>query len=707
MGVFARRRVLLVVLWAVGGLLAVAAAAVATVLINGAVVANAALEGQAERLDELRERIDSLEGGVVAGWTEAPVDDRVDWNRVQSIATHNSYAITPNVIQSAVLWALEPGELSALQYSHPPLWEQLDLGVRSFELDVRVHSNGDLRTTHVPVLVNGSNAPDFALALEEVALWSSSHPGHLPITVLVEFKSDYGFLDPTLAEWSPETLALVDEAVTRALGDRLLRPGELEGEKWPRVGEVRDRVMVIMHPGALASDYLSLPASGRTMSLGVYADEVQDAGSAGVFVVHNDPDPAVITGLVDSGAVVRTRADADLLLDPALRERALSSGAQLVSTDFPGPAPDPGSGYSVAFEGGALSRIDPARMPTADELRRVDAQLWVEAASVRDLAGSVVMATIPGTDGARLRQLMSDASLGGFILMGGNVPGSPAALATLTAALTLEEALPPLIAIDEEGGYVKRLPWDSFPGANTLRFGSASSVQAAFEGRAGLLRESGVNVNFGIVADVTADQRSFIYGRTLGDSGAAAAARVAAAVEGERGSVSSTLKHFPGHGAAPGDSHFAIPRTGMTLEQWLERDAVPFRAGVDAGAELLMFGHLAYTSVSSKPASVEPEWYRIAREELGFRGVTVTDDLAMLRASGVPAYRDVGDTAVAALVAGADVALVVAGMDYASVVALVDRVEEAALSGELPLGRLTEASLRVTELRLLTADRAG
>lgn len=698
-------------LWVVGGLVLVAVAAVATVLINSAVVANASLEEQAERLAELRQRVDSLEGGAVAGWVESPVDDRVDWNRVQSVATHNSYAVAPNGIQSAVLWLVEPGELSALQYSHPPLWDQLDLGVRSFELDVRVHSDGALRTTHVPLLVNGSNAPDFALALEEVALWSTSHPGHLPVTVLVEFKSDYRFLDPTLADWSPESLTLVDEAVAAALGERLLRPAELEaktaGEKWPRVGELRDRVMVIMHPGGVVDAYSSVPAAVRTMFVGASGGEVQDAAAAGVFVVHNDPDPAVVSAFVDSGAVVRTRADADLVLDPALRDRALASGAQLVSTDFPGPLPDAASGYAVAFEGGALSRIDPARMPTAEELRRVDALIWVEAASVRDLAGSVVMATIPGTDAARLRRLMSEASLGGFILMGGNVPGSPAALAELTAALTLDEALPPLIAIDEEGGYVRRLPWDSFPGANTLRFGSASSVQAAFEGRARLLRETGVNVNFGIVADVTADRHSFIYGRSLGDSGRAAAPRVAAAVEGERGAVSSTLKHFPGHGAAPGDSHFAIPRTGVSLERWRDRDAVPFQAGVDAGAELLMFGHLAYTSVSSRPASVEPEWYRIAREELGFTGVTVTDDLAMLRASGVPAYRDVGDTAVAALVAGADVALVVAGMDFASVVALVDRVEAAAVSGELPLERLTEASLRVTELRLLTAERAA
>src|SRR5690606_11776417 len=169
-------------------------------------------------------------------------------------------------------------------------------------------------------------------------------------------------------------------------------------------------------------------------------------------------------------------------------------------------------------------------------------------------------------------------------------------------------------------------------------------------GRADLLGGSSVNVNFGIVADVTASRRSFIYGRSLGDSGTSAAPRVAAAVAGERGLVASTLKHFPGHGAAPGDSHVAIPRTGMSLERWRSGDGVPFQAGVNAGAELLMFGHLAYTAVSPTPASLEPEWYRIAREDLGFTGVTITDDLFMLHASGVPAYRSVNDTAVASLV---------------------------------------------------------
>lgn len=702
------RKVLRGTLIGAGVVLLLAIAAVATVLVNGVLVANAALADQRQRLVALQERVAELPGGVFDGWQETPIDDRIPWDRVQAVASHNSYAIAPNAVQNAVLALARPGEPEKLAYSHPPLWQQLEQGIRSFELDLRVHSNGDLRLTHVPVLANASNAPDFRLSLDEIELWSASHPGHLPITVLVEFKSDYAFLDPSLADWTTERLAQVDDAIRSGLGERALLPAELIGDRWPAVGALRDRVLVILHPSeSVERAYAGIPSDERSMFV---AQEGEGSGplaaSTGpAFVVHNDPDPAAIAPLVEAGAIVRTRADADLRTDSAERDRAFDSGAQIISTDFPSPAAQQSTGYTVAFEGGALARVDPARAPSPEELRRIAAEAWVERATIRELAGSVVMASIPSTDTELLHRLMSESSLGGFILMGANVPGSQDRLRELTAALAVDPEMPPLVAIDEEGGVVKRLPWDSYAGADTLRRAPAAEVQAAFAGRAQLLAEAGVNVNFGIVADFTADSGSFIYRRTFGNDPAAASERVAAAVAGEHGLVASTLKHFPGHGAAPGDSHFAIPRTGLSLDAWRAAEAAPFRAGIEAGAELLMFGHLSYTSVTATPASLAPEWYAIARDELGFTGVAITDDLAMLKASGLPEYQDLGATAVAALAAGADIALVVAGVDYPGAVAIVDRVAAAAESGELPEERLREAAIRVAELRLLIAER--
>jgi beta-N-acetylhexosaminidase len=213
----------------------------------------------------------------------------------------------------------------------------------------------------------------------------------------------------------------------------------------------------------------------------------------------------------------------------------------------------------------------------------------------------------------------------------------------------------------------------------------------------------GVDVNFGIVADVTADPASFIAGRVLGGDPHAAADRVAAAVAGERGAVLSTLKHFPGHGAAPGDSHASVPTAPLTIDEWRAGPAIPFAAGIDAGAELVMTGHLAYPAVDAAPASLSPEWHRILREELGFDGVVVTDDMLMLQHNGLPEYADAGENAVRAVEAGSDLLLYVLPADPSefgiSVEGLVGSLVAAVGSGRVSAQRLDDAVERVLTLR--------
>lgn len=324
--------------------------------------------------------------------------------------------------------------------------------------------------------------------------------------------------------------------------------------------------------------------------------------------------------------------------------------------------------------------------------------------SLRERAGSVVMGHIPTTDAAALHAYMESSGAGGFLLMGANIPRDEAALRAITAALTVDPARPPLVAVDQEGGDVSRLPWDAFPAPLDLQQADPSAAEAAFAGRAALVRQAGIPVNFGIVADVTADADSFIHRRVLGTTPDAASERVAAAVRGEEGSVFSTLKHFPGHGAAPGDSHTAIPSTALTLDQWRAADALPFAAGIDAGAEMLMFGHLAYTAVDPAPASLSPEWHRLAREELGFDGVTITDDLGMLQGSGQPQYADPVANAVAALAAGNDMVLTVVYSSPDTAPRVIDGIVAAVESGALPADRLEDAATRVMELRLAAAE---
>ncbi|QNA94179.1 glycoside hydrolase family 3 protein [Microbacterium sp. Se63.02b] len=322
--------------------------------------------------------------------------------------------------------------------------------------------------------------------------------------------------------------------------------------------------------------------------------------------------------------------------------------------------------------------------------------------TVAEQASTVVMGHVAGTDPAALRAYM-ESGLGGFILMGANIPESEAALQGLTSALTLDPRLPPLIAVDQEGGIVSRLHGDDFAASTSLKNRPVSDTADAFSARGALVARAGITVNFGTVADFTPDAGSFIYGRALGTDAVGAADRVAAATAAQEQFVASTLKHFPGHGAAPGDSHHAIPTTDRGLDQWRETEAAPFRAGIDAGADLLMYGHLAYTAVDPLPASLSPRWHQIARDDLGFEGVAVTDDLGMLLSSGNPAYADPVANGVAAIAAGNDLVLMIAGSDTRTAQNMAAGIAAAVDAGTLPAQRLEEAAVRVVTLRMRVA----
>lgn len=361
-------------------------------------------------------------------------------------------------------------------------------------------------------------------------------------------------------------------------------------------------------------------------------------------------------------------------------------------------------GLALASAPAAASAHDSARVGDAradvstsgSDERAAD---LVAEMTTAEQAASIVMGHIPTTDAAALHAYMQQG-LGGFILMGANIPATDGELQTLTAALTVDPALPPLVAIDQEGGIVSRLDGDEFPASTSLKSQPVADSSAAFSARAAMVAKAGISVNFGTVADVTSDSSSFIYGRALGTDPPSAAERVEAATTAQEQVVASTLKHFPGHGAAPGDSHQAIPATGETIDEWRATDAVPFAAGVEAGASLLMFGHLAYTSVDPAPASLSPRWHDIAREEMGFDGVIVTDDLGMLQSSGIPEYADPVRNAVSAVVAGSDLVLMIAGSTPDTAGQIVQGLTAAADAGTLSADRLSAAATRVMSLRL-------
>lgn len=377
------------------------------------------------------------------------------------------------------------------------------------------------------------------------------------------------------------------------------------------------------------------------------------------------------------------------------------------ATPADGTAPPSGTHASATP---ATPLPEPASKPPPGPDER--ATTWADSRlgqmSLTEKVQSLFVLHLPGTDAGAFRSFAEEHGPSGLILMGDNIPSGTAELAKLTEAASPDPELPLLFGVDQEGGVVSRLDADTAPGADELKHLPASATRAAFRSRAMLLREAGIQINFGIVADVSADPGSFIYDRVLGVDPQSAAERVAQAVYGESGIALSSLKHFPGHGAAAGDSHHEIPQTSLTLKKWRERDGRPFAAGIVAGAELVMLGHLEYSAVDSEPASLSPVWHRILRQDLGFRGIIISDDMLMLQNSGIDEYRDPSENAIRALAAGTTALLYVlpadpstVGIDLAGMVADIIAAVDA---GRIDSSQIDEAARALLETRRVLVE---
>ena len=309
------------------------------------------------------------------------------------------------------------------------------------------------------------------------------------------------------------------------------------------------------------------------------------------------------------------------------------------------------------------------------------------------LAARCLFVSFPGRQVPAWARRLLELGLGGVTLFADNVRDADG-VAELTAAL---RALAPelLVSVDEEGGDVTRLEaarGSSFPG--NLALGVVDDVELTREVAAAIaaaLARAGVNLNLAPVADVNTNPRNPVIGvRSFGADAALVARHVAAFVEGtQRQGVAACAKHFPGHGDTAVDSHRALPVVGGDLETAL----APFGAAIAAGVQAVMTAHVVVPGFGEAPATISRELLTgLLREQLGFRGLVVSDALEM---GALSSTTGVEEGAVQAIAAGVD-ALCLGrrvGEDGAGAVlaALVAAVE----SGRLAAERLAEAAARV------------
>ena len=232
----------------------------------------------------------------------------------------------------------------------------------------------------------------------------------------------------------------------------------------------------------------------------------------------------------------------------------------------------------------------------------------------------------------------------------------------------------PFIAVDEEGGTVVRVADNEAFGAQDVgdasALGSAGDTEAAkraAEQIADYLMPLGFNLDFAPVADVVDPLRSDTMGlRSFSSDAAVAADMVRAEVEGFRDKkMLCCAKHFPGIGAAAGDSHEGAITIEATNEELETVDLVPFRAAIEAGVPMIMVGHVSLPNIvgDSTPAPLSSAVVQgMLRDSLGYTGIIVTDSLSM---GAITDYYTPAEAAVAALKAGCDIPLMPERLDEA------------------------------------------
>lgn len=259
--------------------------------------------------------------------------------------------------------------------------------------------------------------------------------------------------------------------------------------------------------------------------------------------------------------------------------------------------------------------------------------------------------------------------------------------------------IPLILTCDEEGGRVNRLMHTigtTYIGP-MLDYKGQGPDKAAENARtiAGDLLSCGFNMDLAPVADVWSNRNNTVIGdRAYSDDFDQAAQLVAAAVGGfHEGGVACTLKHFPGHGDTSADSHYGSVYVYKTLDELRGAELVPFRAGIEAGADAVMMGHLIVAEIDEQPALLSHKVVTgLLREELGFDGVVITDSLEM---RAMTDHYGSGEIAVAAIQAGVDLLLCPQDLDEA-IAALTRAVEDGGISRQ----RLDESVLRVLRLKL-------
>lgn len=305
-------------------------------------------------------------------------------------------------------------------------------------------------------------------------------------------------------------------------------------------------------------------------------------------------------------------------------------------------------------------------------------------------------------DSAELRRNVREWGIGGVVLYARNLE-SPEQVRRLTSAINGHAGrIAPFVAIDQEGGIVKRLRLGVPVLPSAMALGATRSPDLARRAGAAVgtaLRALGFTMNFAPVLDVLSAVNDSLGTRSFGGDATLVADLGAAFIEGQQAAgVVSVGKHFPGIGGVAGDTHKRLPRLDASLEVLRTRDLLPFRQAADRGLMAIMTGHVALPRIAERndlPATLSRRvMTTLLRKELHFEGILITDALQM---DALARDRGASVLALEALLAGSDMILTVGGSKERDEV--FAGLRAAYRDGRLPKARVRQALRRILAVK--------
>ena len=324
--------------------------------------------------------------------------------------------------------------------------------------------------------------------------------------------------------------------------------------------------------------------------------------------------------------------------------------------------------------------------------------------SLEEKVGQLVIVGIEGYDNdLNTKKFIEEYHISGFILFQRNIKDTNQMISLINSLkeTNLTNEIPLFLAIDEEGGRVSRLPGEflKIPSSEVIGRLNISYLSYELGNIVGeQLKSFGLNMNFAPVLDISSNPDNPVIGdRSFGNDPKLVSDLGIQTMKGlQDQSIISVVKHFPGHGDTEVDSHLGLPVLMHDLNRLKNFELIPFKAAIENHVDAIMMAHILLPQIDNhNPSTFSPKIIsELLREQMGFDGVVITDDLTM---GAIVKNYNIGEAAVKSIKAGSDLVLVC--HDYAKQIEVLEALQEAVRNGSIPVDRVNQSLYRVLKLK--------